>query len=521
MTEWTAQHEKTGDTYVSKDGNIVVEGQRHNHLKKALALAAKDGKDLHATAQMVQLLDFTTPLPDEEVEDLIRWTEENIIEALGLAPGLTDVQRAELVYTQIGDRILFDRTIGKSGGWWVYWRNYWQQGNDTMVQAVLRDWERDAKLSPQVQKDLQTQHKITSTINAMRAIALCEGDPFDPDPHYLAVVNGVVDLRTGELLPHDPKYLIPTIVPTPYNMDAENPTEWYATLDRILPNLEEQDFLQRMVGYMLTASSEEKHILAVIGPTDTGKTTIFKILQEVLGYQVVATMPRHMLDQNRNPDTNAATASDMHIRNARVALGVEIGQSNRLDAAKVKAYSGGDRMVGRGMYSSVSEWRNKTKLVLYGNQVPEVDNADDAFLRRLLLLRFRHAIPKPEQDRDHARRVVANEAEGILAWAVRGAILYYTHGLETPSSICNAAEQYVYDENPDLYWATEHLEHDEGGRVPLIDVTDDYDRFVGNEIRTQHHAMSRKLKKLGYQTQRFTVEGSKLTFLIDVKLKDT
>ena len=48
-------------------------------------------------------------------------------------------------------------------------------------------------------------------------------DEFDPDEHFLNVENGVIDLRIGELLPHDPKLMMSRLAPVLYDPDAVFP----------------------------------------------------------------------------------------------------------------------------------------------------------------------------------------------------------------------------------------------------------------------------------------------------------
>ena len=68
----------------------------------------------------------------------------------------------------------------------------------------------------------------------------------------LNVANGVIDLSTGSLLPHDPKYLITKMIDVDYDPEAGCP-EWEKFLDLVTggdKNL--QYFLQLAVGYTLT-----------------------------------------------------------------------------------------------------------------------------------------------------------------------------------------------------------------------------------------------------------------------------
>jgi hypothetical protein len=65
---------------------------------------------------------------------------------------------------------------------------------------------------------------------------------------------------------------------------------------------------------------------------------------------------------------------------------------------------------------------------------PEIKGSDDAIWNRLHLIPFTVTIPKEKIDRALPGKLLA-EAEGILAWAVKGARLWLEHGLAKPPEV--------------------------------------------------------------------------------------
>ena len=57
-------------------------------------------------------------------------------------------------------------------------------------------------------------------------------DELDADPYVLNVLNGTLDLRTGELFPHCREHLITKLAPVEYDPQAACPT-WLGCLQRI------------------------------------------------------------------------------------------------------------------------------------------------------------------------------------------------------------------------------------------------------------------------------------------------
>jgi putative DNA primase/helicase len=68
------------------------------------------------------------------------------------------------------------------------------------------------------------------------------------------------------------------------------------------------------------------------------------------------------------------------------------------------------------------------------NHLPQVRGTDNAIWNRLHPIPFTVTIPKAEQDRELRSKLLA-EAEGILAWAVAGAVRWHREGLGKPPEV--------------------------------------------------------------------------------------
>lgn len=118
---------------------------------------------------------------------------------------------------------------------------------------------------------LETLQGLRAALAFAEPLLACPIGAFDADPWLLNCPNGTLDLRTGELRPHDPRDLLTRITPTPYD-----PTATDATWERVLTSSTGGDpvkiqLLQRFAGYSLTGDVGEKAFLALTGPRDTGK----------------------------------------------------------------------------------------------------------------------------------------------------------------------------------------------------------------------------------------------------------
>ena len=149
-------------------------------------------------------------------------------------------------------------------------------------QDLIRAWQRfqtDAKLRAIV--------SLTSTKPGIPVTA----DQLDADPWALNVENGIVDLRTGQLRPHDPGSLFSKLVPARFDPDAACPT-WERFLREIFDgNNELIGFVQRIAGYSMTGNVKEQMLIFAYGTGANGKSSLLDVLRTLAGDYGVNSTP--------------------------------------------------------------------------------------------------------------------------------------------------------------------------------------------------------------------------------------
>jgi putative DNA primase/helicase len=105
---------------------------------------------------------------------------------------------------------------------------------------------------------------------------------FNTQPHLLNCLNGTIDLRTGELLPHRREDLLTKQCPVAFDPGAKSDIWNHFLGDCTRNDAELQSFLQRAVGYTLFGDPREQVILMVNGPGGTGKSTFISVIQSIL-----------------------------------------------------------------------------------------------------------------------------------------------------------------------------------------------------------------------------------------------
>ena len=217
---------------------------------------------------------------------------------------------------------------------------------------------------------------------------------FDADPWLLNVQNGVLNLRTGELMPHAPEHLCSKLAPVTFDAGAHCPT-WHAFLHRIFAgDAELIDYLQRWLGYCLTGQVSEQYLHALWGSGANGKSVLIGTVLALLGDYGATAAPELLLARDGKHPTEVAD-----LQGRRFVCSVETDEGRRLAEAAVKSLTGGDTVKARRMHENFWEFSPTHKLALVTNHKPKVTGTDHAIWRRLRLIPFEVTIPDAEQDK--------------------------------------------------------------------------------------------------------------------------
>lgn len=106
----------------------------------------------------------------------------------------------------------------------------------------------------------------------------------------------MVDLRTGEALPHDPKYLSTLQIPVPWLPKTPCPT-YEAWLEDVIPG--QAEALEEIAATMLDPSRTPLKSAFLFGPTHSGKSTFLRIMMEVAGHRNTSAVTLHQLSDDR------------------------------------------------------------------------------------------------------------------------------------------------------------------------------------------------------------------------------
>ena len=395
----------------------------------------------------------------ETVSDSYSISIRNKAEAA--APGICgkmyrfdDTGNAERLFDAFGNMLRFCYTEKK---WLYYYEGKWCTDNigyirqladsATMIQEQERVlYAHDEKLLTAFDRHLKKSRSFSGKTNMIREAehyAPILPQNLDRNRSVIGAKNGIIDLRTGELLPHDREAYITKQTTVPYNPDAAVPKLWLQFLADIFANDPYMlDYIQKCVGYSLTGSTSEQCAFFLFGTGRNGKSTFLEIVRGILGDYATNIQPQTIMV---NPKSGNAPTSDIaRLKGARLVTSVEPNEGMRLDEGLLKQLTGDDVVTARKMFSEEFEFKPEFKLWMATNHKPLIRGTDTGIWRRIHLIPFEVQIPVEKVDKKLKYKLV-KESEGIMKWAVQGCLKWQNEGLSMPPKVLDAVREYQHE----------------------------------------------------------------------------
>lgn len=318
----------------------------------------------------------------------------------------------------------------------------------TQIAQAMRSSASDEERK-ELNRELQAQQswvRSSQRVAVMRnSLALAAVQPgmaapvteFDKKGQFFGCANGIIDLRDGSLITGDKRYLMTKASPVAYRPDAECP-EWDRFLLRIMDgDVETVAFLQRLVGQAMFGTQGKDKLTILWGSGANGKSTFVDTLHDVFGQYANVTDPRMLMDTGRaNKEYYLAD-----LKGSRLVLMSETRRGDLIAESIVKMLVDGGKITARFPAGRVFTFQPVFTPILSTNHRPRV-GSDPAIWRRVLLIPFTYTIPEAERNPKFRSEVLRAEHEGILRWAVEGAMAFVRDGLNPTGKVIEATDEY-------------------------------------------------------------------------------
>jgi len=313
--------------------------------------------------------------------------------------------------------------------------------DDTKARA-LRKWAHDS----------ESQHHLDAMVRRAKSEPgiQIKWVQFDSDPYLLNLENGILNLKTGQLVEHDRNALCSKLAAVRFVPGARHPV-----LDAYLEHAtggdrEFEGFLQRAFGYSLTGDVSAESFFMVIGPGGSGKTTLVEALKEMLGDYAGTIEAESFLKNKRNgaPRNDLAAICGMRMLGAS-----EIEDGRQLSESTIKSLTGGEKISTRFLHKEFFSFLPMAKFWMAANEAPVVSDKDTGVWRRLVRLPFMNVAEKPDPTIKEILRKDERARSALLAWALQGCLDWQSRGrgkdgLAIPDVVSQATSDYRQGSNP-------------------------------------------------------------------------
>lgn len=362
-------------------------------------------------------------------------------------PTYTDHGNATRLLAEHGQHIRYCADRGR----WLHWNGQkweWQPDNSAAVRELAKQTMVNMETPDAESRRHRNKSLSNGGITSMLAMAetspgiIIPFDQLDNRAHELNTPTGIINLATGELMPHDPARHHTKITATSMDPGQATPA-WKAFLDTIFQyNQTLIDYFQRLCGYAATGDSSHQILPFFFGTGQNGKSQAMGVLIGLLGDYADAA-PRGLLTVGpKAHETEIAS-----LQGLRAAVVGELNEEDQFDEAKTKLLSGGDRLKARYMHRDHFSFDPTHTLMIMGNYKPKVTSGGDSFWRRLRIIPFNYRVPDEDKVPDLDKILIKEEGPGILAWIIEGARLSLADGLQDPPEVLAATHQYAEEED--------------------------------------------------------------------------
>ena len=257
-------------------------------------------------------------------------------------------------------------------------------------------------------------------------------------PDWLNTRNCTVDLRTGETWLHRKEDFLTTLTDVDYDPSATAP-RWDSFLGEIFEDDKELiDFIHRGVGYTLTGHTVEQCFFILWGESgNNGKGRFIHQLRRLLG-DASKTIPFSTLIAKRSQTDNTPVMATLS--GSRLVTAGESDEGMRFSEAMIKEITGEDEITVCAKYEAPFSYTPAFKAWLHCNHKPIIRGVDNAIWRRPKLVPFNVSFEgRADKTLD---KTLDGQAQGILAWAVRGASAWFKQGLGSCGTVDAAKASY-------------------------------------------------------------------------------
>lgn len=358
--------------------------------------------------------------------------------------------------------------------------------------------------------EAKTIDAIYSLILSDSRFIVSDGEVNHRPKHWIHFRNGYYDYQTDEIHPHDPAYHETHVIPWEYEPKkypgqyriatrgeglcmetVHEPLLFDRVLEAMIPDLESRKMFLQYVGYAMSLDTSAQKFLLICGCGGTGKSTLLKLVEEIIGSENVVNISLQGLQDRFAP-------ASLYMKQANICADIPLTALEEVDM--IKKLTGEDMISAERKNKDHFFFRSYARLFFSANDIPYIAEKTNAFYRRMLILKMDQIPDRIDPDLFEKLR---EEIPNIITQIMEE--LYCSEGEIEESTISKEAVKAAH-KNSDTVEAflDDRCKVGERCRIDSSDLYKAYFNYCCSEERTAltNRKFYRELEKRGFQRRR-------------------
>ena len=303
-----------------------------------------------------------------------------------------------------------------------------------MTEMQAQKVTRDKMISHECKMSQITDAEKQWRLNIQRSI-----HELNSNPYIINLKNGLYNVLEDTLVPHTPDYYSTVQLNVSYNPDAECP-RFRQYLEEVIDK-SQIPLIQEMMGYFLVPVTRGQKCFVIVGEGGAGKSQLLLVLNDILlGKENVSNVSWQALNERFK-------TAELFGKLANIFA--DLPTRNIDDNGIFKALVGEDYLTVEKKNKNPFSFQSTARLLFSCNNIPKnYGDRSEGFYRRLIIIRFDHAVPEDKKDPDLLDKLRL-EADGIFLFALEGLKRLMANRYRFSETEANKAELQQYREDSD------------------------------------------------------------------------
>jgi putative DNA primase/helicase len=454
-------------------GNFPVDDPEISKMETFILSKLAKSKNINAIqeSKILKTLKGTGKANPSDYKRVLKQLKSGPIEGISHLEIANEViKEMEVMYGQMA---FWEDTI------WRWEGSKWEPMYDHVVRSVVQSDFGNLELSKRFSDHKGILGVIRDQLNERSKPAL--------DVRGINFSNGFLNVN-GTLMAHAPEFGMTYTLPFAYEPTLAGKCPMFMKfLDDSWgqdPDFKEKkEALQEAISATLFgAATQYQKCFLLQGTANSGKSVLMHIISSMVSEDAYCAI---------SPEDWGDKFIPAQFTGKLLNIAGELHETKRIDGKRFKEIIAGDQITVQHKQGTPFKLKPKTAHWFASNHLPRTADTSYGFTRRWLIFKFDHVVPKEKIDRELASKIVYEEIEAVVAWAIEGwERLKKSNNYTSPASNEMSTNEMALQNSSVRQWMDQRLLYKDNVKTKEIDLFRDYWVFCGT---TGNRAASAKV----------------------------